>query len=166
MLRDLGIPEELPESRGLVLYQEPTDLIVAEISAKGQVFQLTSAATQAWQNLKTSAKEDGITLLMVSAYRSAEYQADIIRRKLERGQSLDRILNVNAPPGYSEHHTGCAVDIGSPDCLALGEAFEATDAFRWLSLYANQLGFYLSFPKENRFGYVYEPWHWRFCVEN
>lgn len=164
IFQELGIPEDLPEARGLIPWTEPLELVTAEISASGREFQLTPKATGAWQILKAAAADDGIKLLMVSAFRSVEYQAAIIRNKLEQGQSLAHILTVNAPPGYSEHHSGCAIDIGSPDCPGLGEAFENTDAYHWLSVHADQWGFLLSFPRDNRHGYVYEPWHWRYCL--
>lgn len=162
--QELGIPEGMPETRGLTVWPEPLALVTAEVSARGREFLLTPEATGAWQMLKTAAADDGVTLLMVSAFRSVEYQADIIRRKLEQGISLDHILTVNAPPGFSEHHSGCAIDIGSPDCPNLGERFENTEAFRWLSTHADRFGLYLSFPRNNPYGYVYEPWHWRYCL--
>lgn len=164
--QELGLTEAIAKTKGLLLCLEPPELVTAEISEKGRIFQLTPAATAAWHSLKSAAAEDGIELLMVSAFRSLEHQASIIRGKLERGLSLDQILTVNAPPGYSEHHSGCAVDIGSPDCPGLGEQFEATEAFRWLSSHANRFGFVLSFPRGNAYGYVYEPWHWRYAIDD
>lgn len=128
---ELGIPEELPAVRGLDLCREPTDLIIAETTPQGREFYLTAVVAAAWQALKLAAAEDGIVLLMVSAFRSVDYQADIIRRKLEKGQAIDEILRVLAPPGYSEHHSGRAIDIGSDDCPELGEQFENTRALRY-----------------------------------
>ncbi|MCQ8119838.1 M15 family metallopeptidase [Methylomonas rosea] len=157
---ELGIPEDLPATRGLELCREPAELVVAETTQRGREFRVTAAAATAWHALKLAAAEDGIVLLMVSAFRSVDYQADIIRRKLEKGQTIDEILRVLAPPGYSEHHSGRAIDIGSDDCPELGEQFENTRAFRWLASNAQRFQFFLSFPRDNRFGYVYEPWHW------
>ena len=113
-------------------------------------------------HLQMAAANDNILLQMVSAYRSIEHQAAIIRRKLEQGLALDEILKVLAPPGYSEHHSGSAIDIGSPDSLPLDEQFETIPAYHWLSANANRFGFFLSFPRDNVFGYIYEPWHWRY----
>ena len=50
----------------------------------------------------------------------------------EQGLVLDEILKVLAPPGYSEHHRGSAIDVGSSDCLPLDEQFETMSAYRWL----------------------------------
>ena len=61
-------------------------------------------------------------------------------------------------PGYSEHHTGQALDFASiPDELP----FPETGAFRWLCDSARRFRFTLSYPPDNPFGLVYEPWHWR-----
>ena len=68
----------------------------------------------------------------------------------------------SAPPGCSEHHTGRAVDIGTPHCKVLDEEFEQTEAFDWLVRFAGKFGFRLSYPRGNSCGYAYEPWHWCF----
>ncbi|WKJ91951.1 D-alanyl-D-alanine carboxypeptidase family protein [Methylomonas montana] len=128
---ELGIPEDLPATRSLALCREPTELVAAEITPQGKEFYFTAAATAAWQALKRAAAVEDVSLLMVSALRSVDYQADIIRRKLEKGQAIDEILRVLAPPGYSEHHSGRAIDIGCDDCPELGEQFENTHALRY-----------------------------------
>lgn len=71
---------------------------------------------------------------------------------------------LSAPPGYSEHHTGYAIDIGDAQFPQWDtqEAFETTPAFRWLERNAARFGFELSFPRNNPQGVNYEPWHWRF----
>ena len=97
---------------------------------------------------------------MVSAFRSASYQLVIIERKLERGQSIAEILRVSAAPGFSEHHSGRAIDISTPGFAALEEEFEYSPAFHWLQRHAGDYGFYMSFPRDNAHGITYEPWHW------
>ena len=104
-------------------------------------------------------------LLLVSAFRSIARQHEIVAAKLARGQQLDAILQVSAAPGFSEHHTGRAVDIGTPDSPALEEVFEQTPAFAWLQANAACFGFVLSFPRGNACGYLYEPWHWCYRQE-
>ncbi len=110
--------------------------------------------------MQTAARRDGIALDAISGFRSVEYQAAIIRRKRARGLSLDSILSVNAAPGYSEHHSGRALDIGSPGEPPAEESFERTAAFAWLQSNARRFGFRMSYPRDNPFGIVYEPWHW------
>ncbi|MDP2370951.1 D-alanyl-D-alanine carboxypeptidase family protein, partial [Rhodoferax sp.] len=105
---------------------------------------------------------DGIDLFIVSAFRSVERQAEIVRRKLASGQSLETILAVSAPPGFSEHHSGRAVDLSTPGVAPLEPAFDQSPAFAWLVQRAAVFGFRLSFPEGNAQGYQYEPWHWCF----
>jgi D-alanyl-D-alanine carboxypeptidase len=112
--------------------------------------------------MKKAAAEAGVTIFLISAYRDIQYQHDVIARKLEEGREIAEILKANAAPGYSEHHTGRAVDIGTPGCDALVEAFENTKAFQWLKINGNKYGFFMSFPRNNSQGINYEPWHWCF----
>ncbi|PXF29498.1 hypothetical protein WH50_20355 [Pokkaliibacter plantistimulans] len=159
-LHELGIDAALIDSRPLPFFAEATELVIAETNEQGREFQLTPHAAQAWQTMKAAAATDDVSLLMVSAYRSVDYQMDLIRRKQSRGVAADDILTVLAPPGCSEHHTGRAIDINTPDCDPASEDFAATQAFSWLQHHAAEYGFRLSFPPDNPWGYVYEPWHW------
>ena len=92
--------------------------------------------------------------------RSVKHQCEVIRRKLNEGRSLDDILRNNAIPGYSEHHTGRALDLHSGEGSVLTESFDQTPAYNWLTANADRFGFYLSYPKNNPLGISYEPWHW------
>ena len=124
--------------------------------------RLTPEAFAAWRAMREAAAADGVVLLMVSAFRSLDYQHALIAGKLAKGQELAAVLRVNAPPGFSEHHTGRAVDIGTPDCPALQQEFDRSPAFRWLEARAGDFGFHMSYPPDNPFGIIYEPWHWLF----
>ena len=160
VLASLQIPPERIARKGLALQPEAQYVVVAEVDEGGREHRLTPAAAAAWQAMKTAAQADGVVLRIVSAFRSVDRQAEIVRAKLDRGLSLDAILEVSAPPGYSEHHTGRAVDVTTNGVPALEVEFEKTDAFRWLSSRAGEFGFVLSYPAGNRQGYAYEPWHW------
>ncbi len=157
---ELGISESLLLAKNLCLYQEATEFEVVYTDNQGRSYLLTPAAAAAWRALSTAAAVDDITLTLVSAFRSIDRQADIIRRKLAAAISIEDILTVLAPPGYSEHHTGRAVDISTPGTAPATLAFEQTAAFTWLNTHAQRFGFYLSFPQDNPYGYQYEPWHW------
>lgn len=163
LLEELGIPTAAFAHRELPLFHIPAELVVAEVGADGKEYLLVPEAAKAWHALLAAAREDGIGMNVVSAFRDLERQADIIRRKQRREVPLDRILVASAPPGYSEHHTGRAVDINTPGCRPLEEDFEDTDAFRWLTRHAGSFGFTLSFPRGNKYGYIFEPWHWYFA---
>ncbi|HRO27910.1 MAG TPA: D-alanyl-D-alanine carboxypeptidase family protein, partial [Luteimonas sp.] len=119
-------------------------------------------AGRAWRRLREAAARDGVALDAISGYRSHDYQLGIFERKLARGLRIEDILTVNAAPGFSEHHSGLALDIGTPGEPPAEESFEATPAFAWLAAHAGGHGFGMSYPRGNRHGIVYEPWHWRF----
>lgn len=157
---ELGIPMEIIEEKNLIEYEEAQDLVVAEVGAAGTEHLLVPEAARAWRELKASASEDGFDMFIVSAFRSVERQAQIIRRKLSAGIPLEKVLSVSAPPGCSEHHTGRAVDLTVRECAPLKEEFAKTEAFSWLQANAGRFGFRLSFPLGNIHGYAYEPWHW------
>jgi D-alanyl-D-alanine carboxypeptidase len=150
------------EARSLVLHPEATDLVVAEADESGKEYLLTPAAANAWRSMKSAASAEGIGIAIVSAFRTIDRQAEIVRRKLDRGLSLEAILCVSAPPGFSEHHSGRAVDVTTEGVRPLETEFEQTAAFDWLSRNAGRFGYSLSFPAGNRYGYAYEPWHWCF----
>lgn len=159
--RELGLPADYAARRGLSLQPEATTLVVAGRTDDGREIQLDPAAATAWEQLRAAAAAEGIALILVSGFRSVDRQAEIIRRKRAAGQSAEQILRVNAAPGYSEHHTGCALDLGTPGEPPLEESFAATPAYRWLERHAAGFGFTLSYPRDNPHGIVYEPWHWR-----
>ena len=160
LLASLQIEPARLAEKGLLVQPEADELILAEIGEDGREHRLTPAAAADWRAMKPAAHADGVALRIVSAFRSVERQAEIVRAKLDRGLSLDAILEVSAPPGYSEHHTGRAVDVTTDGVRALEVEFENTEAFRWLSKHAAQFGFSLSYPAGNAHGYAYEPWHW------
>lgn len=161
-LAELGIAASLPRERGLAAFAEAKRLALAGLGTDGRDKFLAPAAAKAWLSMKQRAGAAGVELQLVSAFRSYEFQVALLRGKLAKGMALHEILRVNAPPGYSEHHTGRAIDIGTPGCAALDEAFENTGAFAWLTRHAQRFGFTLSYPRDNPQGYVYEPWHWRY----
>jgi len=158
----LGICQAALAARGLPVCPEAQRLEVAEIDDDGREHRLSEPAAAAWRMLKAAASADGIALSIVSSFRSIERQAEIIRRKLDAGQAIEDILTVCAPPGFSEHHTGRAVDVATPGVRALVVEFDQTPAFAWLTAHGGDFGFQLSYPCGNAQGYKYEPWHWCF----
>lgn len=126
----------------------------------GREQRLAPGAAEAWGEMKAASAADGIELLVVSAFRSIDYQAAIIRRKLECGDDMARILSVSAAPGFSEHHSGRALDLATPGYEPLEEDFEDSPAFAWLQASAGGFGFRMSFPRDNPHGLCFEPWHW------
>ena len=157
---ELGIPADYGAGGGPPAYEEAAELVEVGPNLVGKMQRLTPEAARQWRAMAEAAEAIGISLLIVSGFRGVEYQAALIRKKIEAGQAISDILTVNAAPGYSEHHTGRAVDIATPGSRPLTEEFEDTDAFRWLTDRAVEFGFSLTYPRDNPWGILYEPWHW------
>ena len=119
-------------------------------------------AAQAFTMMREAARCDGVSLLIVSGYRSLEQQK-VCFKDAQRRHGRGATLWV-APPGYSEHHTGYVFDIGDEGVPETDDepGFEKTPAFRWLMNSAPKFGFEMSFPEGNKGGVSYEPWHWRY----
>jgi D-alanyl-D-alanine carboxypeptidase len=159
-LRKLAIDDGYGERHALHLIAEPGTLHYAGRDRYRRPLWLQRATALAWQRMRDAARNDGIALDAISGFRSHAYQLGIFARKLARGQTVDQILHVNAAPGYSEHHSGRALDIGTRGEPPAEESFESTRAFAWLARNASVFGFAMSYPRDNVHGITYEPWHW------
>jgi len=127
--------------------------------------KLQPAAAAAVTAMVTAAQADGVNLLPLSGFRShADQQYLFFQIKADLGESTLARAEVSAPPGYSEHHTGYAVDFGDGNVPSahVQVSFERTPAFRWLQQNAARYNFELSFPDTADQVVGYEPWHWRF----
>lgn len=158
--QELGIAADYAVSRNLPVYLETKDLVEVGPNLVGRMQRLSPTAAAHWQRMVEAAAADGVRLLIVSGFRSYRYQAELIRNKLKAGQSIEEILEVSAAPGYSQHHTGLAVDIATPGSRPLTAEFDTSEAFGWLTENAGNFGFSMTYPKGNRYGFIYEPWHW------
>ncbi len=105
------------------------------------------------------ASEDGINLLVLSAFRSFETQA-ILKSgyKVTYGSGANTF---SADQGYSEHQLGTTVDFTTQSVGAGLSGFDKDRAYGWLLENAHRYGFTLSYPAGNAY-YKFEPWHWRF----
>ena len=157
---DLHIPSDYGRNPRRPKFKEATELEDVEPNVVGTMQRLAPATAAAWRRMKQTAADAGVQLLLVSGFRSIRHQAEIIRRKLAAGHSIQDILAVNAAPGFSEHHTGRAADIATPGTRPLTEEFERSAAFHWLQAHAAAFDFHMPYGRGNRFGFVYEPWHW------
>ncbi|MEO0541913.1 MAG: M15 family metallopeptidase [Cyanobacteria bacterium P01_A01_bin.105] len=145
-------------------YDEVQTSSLVPLRANRGVLMRPSAAAQV-NDMVAAARAAGIQLGVASGFRSWEEQrALFFDIKAERGQTTTTRAEVSAPPGYSEHHTGYAVDfidLTADPKEHLEEPFEDTPAFGWLTENASHYGFEMSFPKDNP-NISYEPWHWRY----
>lgn len=156
--------EENPNLLGHLPYEEASPNDLEPIVADNSIL-LRREAAEAYLNMEADARAEGVRLAPLSGFRTVEDQQYLFFEvKAERGQVASERAEVSAPPGYSEHHTGYAIDIGDADVPAthLSPDFENTRAFEWLEANAAYYSFELSFPKDNPQNIAYEPWHWRF----
>lgn len=116
-------------------------------------------AIQPLRDMVAAAKADGVTLSVGSAFRSKDYQRGIVNRKTSAGQSLGQIYKVSSHPGFSEHHTGYAVDFSPID-----HSFAKSSAYRWLKKHAHEFDFHQTFTPEysDKTGISQESWHWKY----
>lgn len=156
----LGVPRDYGRRHRLRQVREPRHLAFIGHDTQQRPQWLAPRAARAWVRMRDVAANVGVELQVVSAFRSVAYQLGILRRKLDAGQSIAQILRVSAAPGFSEHHSGRALDLTTPGFAALEEEFEQSVAFAWLSTNAQRYGFSLSYPRGNSHHIAYEPWHW------
>lgn len=133
-------------------------------------FPVKKDCAEAFKKMKLAAKRDGIKIKVVSGYRSSHYQIQVFRCRFKdaNGQyiyptdeQMKARLKYSAPSGYSEHHTGLAIDINETE-----EWFKNSPAYPWLLEHASEYGFENSFPENNLQGLGFEPWHWRYVGVN
>lgn len=171
-LRGLFPPEPVPGLRatlsadGRLLGHLPyPEAKSSQLVAVAPGMLLRPDAAMSFAAMQRAAAADGVTLNLLSAFRSIEVQRQLFFDvKADRNQSaLDR-AKVSAPPGFSEHSTGYAVDLGDlrEPQTNLSANFVHTDAYRWLRANAARFQFNLSFPEDNPQGVSFEPWHWRY----
>jgi len=161
-LRELGIPISFVTQRHRPLREECDDLVSIGPDMFGREQRLERQAASQWQAMVATAQTDAVVMKAVSGFRSFDYQRKLVERKLAAGLTVEQIICVSALPGFSEHHTGRAIDIGTPGCPPVTEEFEQTPAFDWLARRGRDFGFGMTYPRGNQFGVIHEPWHWVF----
>ena len=157
-------PTGSPALLGHLPYAEAPKEELAPITPDGGIL-MRKIAAEKFLEMQAAARAVGVALVPISGFRSIEDQSHVFFDvKAERGQTPATRAEVSAPPGYSEHHTGYAVDLGDGDRpdLNLQTEFDSSKAYQWMKENAVSYNFELSFPKDNAQHVSYEPWHWRF----
>ena len=134
------VPNNLIEINGLIINKE---------------------AYEAYINMKNDIQKENMNIRIISAYRSYDYQEKLYNNYLKY-ESQKVVDTYSARPGYSEHHTGLAIDIDNG--VVNFNKFYLTKEFNWMQNNAYKYGFILRYPegKERITGYKYEPWHYRY----
>ncbi len=137
---------------------------VGEHPASGAVIKLLRPAAQAFLEMQQAALQEGIWLIPVSGFRESARQAALFRRATRKYGSQKKAARWVAPPGFSHHEAGLAIDLGdgtAPECR-VRRCFRTTPAYQWLRENAERFGFQLNQPRTPRPRSPGEPWHWRF----
>ncbi len=124
----------------------------------GKQYLLAGVAYEKYMQMWDAAKKEGLSMMVVSAYRTEDYQRNLYNNKV-RASGKVYADNYSARASHSEHQTGLAIDIGSTKT-----SFEYTAEFKWLQKHAHEYGYILRYPRGKEWitGYAYEPWHYRF----
>ncbi|MEL6764286.1 MAG: M15 family metallopeptidase [Cyanobacteria bacterium J06607_6] len=161
------IESEAVERATMLGHRKYEEIAVSELVAlqTNRAILMHPNAAAKVDKMVATARAAGVQLGVASGFRSWEDQRRLFFDiKAERRQTTAKRAEVSAPPGYSEHHTGYAVDfidLTADPAEHLEEPFETTRAFAWLTENASRYGFEMSFPKGNP-DISYEPWHWRY----
>ena len=140
----------------------PKDLVSLK---KNSLFDLNKAgmkiraeAYSALNEMAQAALNEGIRLLVSSAYRSYSYQENLFNYWVSV-DGLEEAERESSRPGTSQHQLGTAVDFGS-----ISDDFDKTQMGQWIYKNAADYGWSLSFPKgyEDVTGYRWECWHFRY----
>ena len=139
---------------------EPENLV--SMSGYGNGY-LVKDAHDAYVELYNAAKNDGMNLIVTTSYRNYGFQSTLYYNYVNRDgqESAD---TYSARPGYSEHHTGLAVDLSTPSLTNAFTEFIYTDEYKWMQNNCYKYGFIQRYTDENQYitGYQPEAWHYRY----
>lgn len=146
--------------------------LIPELKPVQGNFQLETKAADAFLEMFAGAEQEGIKLLLVSAFRSQATQTRLFTAKVQeflnqgynQADAEAKAATIVARPGTSEHNAGLAADIVTPEYRSLNKGYAETPAAKWLAENAHRYGFILRYPegKQEITGIIYEPWHFRY----
>ncbi len=149
----------------------PSDFDVKLANINGSMYADERIISDIYEMID-AASEDGVDLMICSAYRSYDRQRTLFNNKINKlmneGMTYLEAYKVGSMnvtvPGTSEHHLGLALDILTGSYTTMDDGFGETEAGKWLAANAQDYGFILRYPKgkEEITGIVYEPWHFRY----
>ena len=139
---------------------EPDNLV--SMSGYGNGY-LVKDAHDAYAEMYEAAKADGMNLIITTSYRNYGFQKTLYDRYVaEDGQA--NADTYSARPGYSEHHSGLAVDLSTPSLTNAFTQFIYTNEYQWMQKNCYKYGFIQRYTDENQYitGYQPEAWHYRY----
>ena len=138
----------------------PDDLIdIPKKYTGGEEYKANRVAVNSLIKMFENAKLNGLEMEVNSAYRSYDDQIEIAEF-YRKWYGDNYVANYVARPGFSEHQTGLAFDVGSIST----RKFVNSDEYKWMLENSYKYGFILRFPKkgESLTGVKNEPWHFRY----
>ena len=137
----------------------PDNLVLVDGYSKENMY-LVKECKDAFINMARIAELEGFNIRAISTYRTIDYQKNLFENYVKK-DGIKKAETYSARAGYSEHHTGLAIDI---DNIKMSyNDFENTEEFNWMQNNAYKYGFILRYPKDSSItGYIYEPWHYRY----
>lgn len=143
----------------------PADLVEAPLPFDAPVGNpkrlICAIAYDSLKQMYLDSLQEGLSIYGISGYRSYLRQKEIYEESISN-RGLEHTKKYIAAPGTSEHQTGLAIDLSSPDLgFDLIEEFADTNEGIWIKKNAGNYGFRISYPKgmEHVTGFAYEPWH-------
>lgn len=139
---------------------EVQDIVKASSTYAYDGMSLNKEAYDAFKNLANDAKKEGYTIVILSSYRTYDYQDKLWNDRKNKG-GIEKADAYAARAGSSEHETGLAIDVADyKNPINFGEQ----ESFNWMVNNSYKYGYILRYPlgKENITGYDYEAWHYRY----
>jgi len=127
---------------------------------KDKIYKIHSEIWPHLEDMLKDAKQEGLSLQIISAFRSFTEQAQL-KGVYTVTYGAGSANQFSADQGYSEHQLGTTVDFTNPTVADTFSGFSKSPEYAWLKENAYKYGFILSYPEINS-SYQFEPWHWRF----
>ncbi|MCI2042233.1 MAG: M15 family metallopeptidase [Bacilli bacterium] len=139
----------------------PNNLVEMTIPYSKEGIYLVEEARDNFYKLVDKAKEEGLTIRAISAYRGYTYQKRLYDKYVE-ADGVNKADTYSARPGFSDHQTGLAIDVDNT--TSSFENFTNTKEYQWMLDNSYKYGFILRYPsgKESITTYQFESWHYRY----
>lgn len=139
----------------------PNNLVEMTTPYSKEGIYLVAEARDNFYKLVDKAKEEGLTIRAISAYRGYTYQKRLYDKYVE-ADGVNKADTYSARPGFSDHQTGLAIDVDNT--ISSFENFTNTKEYQWMLDNSYKYGFILRYPsgKESITTYQFESWHYRY----
>lgn len=161
-------------------YSEKTLTGRGDLYVIGETYRLQKEVYEAFERMKEEALKEGISIQIISAYRSFDHQKEIWNKKYSQyisegftpEKTVEEIIHYSSIPGTSRHHWGTDIDIIDssaiqPKSILIEKNYEDNGVYaqlkKWMDSNSKKFGFYLVYTNDYyRNGFEYEPWHYSY----